>query len=82
MKKLRKKWYLFYGKVLGLAASLLGVSSCALIRVVQPCMYGVPRPEQTWKDSIKEPEVKPMYGVKPVTFQNVIEKDGVDIEIK
>ena len=89
MKKLRNKWLMWTSKVLSSAIALLGLSSCWF----QPCMYGVPdpkwNPDSTGTDSIdsvktpREPEFRAMYSVSPATYQrlNVIDKEGVDIEI-
>lgn len=90
MKKLKNKWLVWTSRLLSSAIALLGLSSCWF----QPCMYGVPdpkwNPDSTGMDSIdsvkkpREPEFKAMYSVSPAPFQrlNVIDKEGVDIEIK
>ena len=90
MKKLRNKWLMWTSRVLSSAIALLGLSSCWF----QPCMYGSPdpnwNPDSTGKDSIysvkrpREPEFKAMYSVSPAPYQrlDVIDKGGVDIEIK
>lgn len=90
MKKLRNKWLLWTSRVLSSAIALLGMSSCGF----HPCMYGVPdpnwNPDSTGTDSIdsvkipREPVFKAMYSVSPAPYQrlDVIDKGGVDIEIK
>ena len=88
MKVIKKKWFLFYGKVLSAAIALLGlVSSCSLSRkTVHPVMYGIPDsnfiPVDTVKPNPNNPrEFRAMYGVAPVRYEQ-IEKDGVKIKIK
>lgn len=90
MKKLKTKWLIWTSKVFVSAISMLGFTSCWF----QPCMYGVPdpkwNPDSTGTDSIdsvktpREPVFRAMYSVSPAPYQrlNVIDKEGVDIEIK
>ncbi|MBR1519881.1 MAG: hypothetical protein IJ635_01410 [Bacteroidaceae bacterium] len=90
MKVLKKKWILFYGKVLSAVIALLGlVSACSLFRKAQPVMYGIPDPGYNPADTVKpnpggRQEYKLMYGVAPVKYEKnpAIEQDGVNIEIK
>lgn len=42
MKESKRKWILWYSKVLSALMAVLGVVSCGLFRKPQPCMYGVP----------------------------------------
>ena len=72
MKKLKIKWLVWTGKVLSSMVAMLGMSSCFF----QPSMYG---------DSAKrapQKEFRAMYSVRPAIYkQNVIDKEGVDIEV-
>jgi hypothetical protein len=92
MKQLKTKWLVWTSKVLSSVVAMLGMSSCFF----QPCMYGSPDPnlksdstgvdsltsDSLLSDSAKMKEFEGMYGVKPVRYQQLIEKDGVDIEIR
>ena len=88
MRKLRIKWLIWTSKVLVSVISLLGLSSCWF----QPKMYGVPDsnwmpdsvlPDSLVKDSAAKKEFRAMYSVRPTIYkQNVIDKEGVDIEIR
>ncbi len=91
MKVLKKKWTLFYGKVLSALIALLGLmSSCSLFRkAAPPVMYGIPDPGYNPADTVKphpsgRQEYKLMYGVAPVRYEknHTIEQDGVNVEIK
>lgn len=90
MKRLKTNWLVWSSKVLSSVVAMLGMSSCFF----QPCMYGSPDPN--WKDSTgvdslthdslrsdsaKRKDFEGMYGVKPVRYQQMIEKDGADIGI-
>ncbi|MBO4674124.1 MAG: hypothetical protein J5616_07225 [Bacteroidaceae bacterium] len=92
MKKLKIKWLEWTGKVLSSIVAMLGMSSCFF----QPCMYGVPdlnwKPDSAGIDSLtsdslksdtsKMVEFEGMYSVRPARYQQMIEKDGMDIEIQ
>ena len=97
-KKLRNKWLMWTSKVLSSAIALLGLSSCwfqpSMYGVLDPKW----NPDSTGMDSIKsdtskldsatrpprEPVFRAMYSVSPAPYQrlDVIDKGGVDIEIK
>lgn len=68
MKRLKKQWILFYGKVLSAVIALLGVASCSLLRrCVYPVMYGVPDPGNVPVDTVAPApdglrEYRLMYG--------------------
>lgn len=98
MRKLRNKWLMWTSKVLSSAIALLGLSSCwfqpSMYGVLDPKW----NPDSTGMDSIKsdtskldsatrpprEPVFRAMYSVSPAPYQrlDVIDKGGVDIEIK
>lgn len=91
MKKLKIKWLVWTGKVLSSMVAMLGMSSCFF----QPSMYGVPdpnwNPDSTTTDSLStdsakrtpQKEFRAMYSVSPAVYKkNVIDKEGVDIEIR
>ena len=91
MQKLKIKWLVWTGKVLSSMVAMLGMSSCFF----QPSMYGVPdpnwNPDSTTTDSLStdsakrapEKEFRAMYSVSPTIYKkNVIDKEGVDIEIR
>lgn len=69
MKVLKKKWMLFYSKVLAAGLTLLGFVSCqkeSEDMYGAPVMYGVPT-DSSYVDTLNHV----MYGVTPVTYRKL-----------
>ena len=88
MKKLKRNWLVFYGKVLSAVVALWGLVSCKIFRKPVVCMYAAPNPnyEKYPTDTVErkpiDGEIRLMYGAPAVRYQQPIEKDGVEFETK